>query len=630
MQILRGELGFSGFVSSGWGANASILSLDSGLDVEAAGGAGPGGGGYLSPAAIRAALANGSLRTATVDRAAGAVLAQMDRFGLLGRARAAAPPRLPAAADEQVVRQTAADSATLLKNTHHALPLTVGDLSSLALIGPGAAQDIAGGTWPGGWNGGGIPSRQVGAYQALRTDLAGQPGVHIRYAPGMDLAGVPVPASALSHGGQPGLLRTTAAPRPRLLAPAAPRRPASPSPPGRPAVPGGGHGSAASSGQAQVVPDLNNTVAARDPLPAGSAHTWTGDLTVPEGGSYRISLGLLGAVGSLALDGTTVARTQPPSPLAQPAVSQAGSRAPRPGITAPMANAVLPAPGGLDNLTAQLTLAPGTHTLSVTELPDASGRPVQVRLGWVTPGAQQASRDAAVSAARRAKAAVVFAWSTPAAGGALPAHQDELIRDVAAVNPDTIVVLNTPGPVALPWLPAVRAVAELWYPGDAGGYAAAGVLLGRVNPAGRLPLAWPALSRNAGGAGQVFSFGYGLSYTRFRYSGLTVSPARGGLTVRFRVTNTGRVTGDEVPQVYLGAPSRPPAGVTFAARTLAAYTRITLRPGQGRLVTLRVPRRPFEYWDEARGWVMAAGQRPLYVGSSQQASVLRAAAPVPG
>jgi beta-glucosidase len=255
---------------------------------------------------------------------------------------------------------------------------------------------------------------------------------------------------------------------------------------------------------------------------------------------------------------------------------------------------------------------------------------VQVRLGWVPPAAQQASRDAAVIAARHAKAAVVFAWGTPAAGGTLPGRQDQLIRDVAAVNPDTIVVLNTPGPVALPWLPAVRAVAEMWYPGDGGGYAAADVLLGRVNPAGRLPLAWPALARHAAGQGPVFSFGYGLSYTRFRYSGLTVSAARDGLTVRFRVTNTGRVTGDEVPQVYLGPPLHPPPGIAFAARTLAAYTRITLRPGQGQLVTLRVPRRRFEYWDEARGWVVAAGQRPLYVGPSQQAASLTGAVPGPG
>jgi beta-glucosidase len=170
----------------------------------------------------------------------------------------------------------------------------------------------------------------------------------------------------------------------------------------------------------------------------------------------------------------------------------------------------------------------------------------------------------------------------------------------------------------------------MWYPGDAGGSAAADVLLGRVNPAGRLPLAWPALAPHAGGHGQVFSFGYGLSYTRFRYSGLTVSPARGGLTVRFRVTNTGRVAGNEVPQVYLGPPPQPPAGATFAARTLAAYTRITLRPGQGLLVTLRLPRRLFEYWSEARGWVPAAGQRPLYVGSSERAARLSTAVPVPG
>src|SRR5207248_10932982 len=121
------------------------------------------------------------------------------------------------------------------------------------------------------------------------------------------------------------------------------------------------------------------------------------------------------------------------------------------------------------------------------------------------------------------------------------------------VNPHTIVVLQTPGPVALPWFRAVKAVVQMWYPGDPGGSASANVLLGRVNPAGRLPFAWPARSHSPKRAHAIFPLGYGLSYTAFGYSGLSVSaPRGGGLTVRFRVTNTGRAAGQEVPQVYLG------------------------------------------------------------------------------
>lgn len=121
-----------------------------------------------------------------------------------------------------------------------------------------------------------------------------------------------------------------------------------------------------------------------------------------------------------------------------------------------------------------------------------SGDPVQVRLNWVTPAQQQANVGTAVAAAKQAKTPVVFAWSTGSLDTPLPDGQDQLIKDVAAVNPDTIVVLNTSDPVAMPWLGNVKAVLEMWYSGDTGGYATANVLLGNADPAGRLPVTWPA------------------------------------------------------------------------------------------------------------------------------------------
>jgi beta-glucosidase len=240
---------------------------------------------------------------------------------------------------------------------------------------------------------------------------------------------------------------------------------------------------------------------------------------------------------------------------------------------------------------------------------------------------------------------VVFAWGNGAAS--LPDGQDQLIQNVAAVNPDTIVVLNTPGPVAMPWLGAVRAVLEMWYPGAAGGTATANVLLGRTDPAGRLPVTWPAtpgrFRRNQptgifvgyrrydkDGIAPLFAFGYGLSYTRFAYSALTWHAAPGGgLVVRLRVTNAGRRAGTAVPQVYLGPPAAAPPGAAFAQRALAAYTRVSLRPGESRTVTLAVPERQLQYWQEARGWVTAPGPRPLYVGGDERASALAATVVIP-
>ena len=117
-------------------------------------------------------------------------------------------------------------------------------------------------------------SRQTGTYQVLQQMLRHDPAAHLRYAVGDDMTGTPVPASALSHNGQPGLLRTNT-----------------------------------TDSTASVVPQLDNTTSNGQALPAGSAWTWTGDLTVPVAGSYWINLGLLGAGGSISLDGTQIAAT---------------------------------------------------------------------------------------------------------------------------------------------------------------------------------------------------------------------------------------------------------------------------------------------------------------------------------
>jgi beta-glucosidase len=607
IQVLRSELGFTGFVLAGPGANPGTLSLDSGLDGEVPA-AGRVPAGYFTPAALRAAIAGKAISARTVNQAVTEVLAEMNRFGLLRPQPAHRAPAEPVGDDERVISRTAADAATLLKNAGHALPLSTAAQSSLALIGPGAYQVV--GADAAGGNGGGVASRQPGTLQALRQDLAPGPASRLTYAVGDDMTGSPVPAAALTHDGHPGLVRSTP-----------------------------GHA-------ARVVSTLDNTLAGHDALAPGSAHTWTGELTVPASGTYWISLGTGGSWGALTLDGTVVAQDGP-GQAAAPATGSAPATGATPSAAAPApaGAALVPTTDGLENLRARVTLTAGTHTIGVSESADGSGRPVQVRLNWVTPAAQQAGLAAAMADARTASAAVVFAWG---AGGAhLPDGQDQLIGDVAAVNPDTVVVLNTPGPVTMPWLHAVRAVLEMWYPGDGGGAATAGVLLGRDDPGGRLPVTWPASrdrlrpDQSAGifvgyrrydqdRIAPLFPFGYGLSYTRFGYSALTWRAVPGrGLVARFVLTNTGQLAGAAVPQLYLGPPARVPPGAAFAPRALAAYTRVSLPPGQSRVVTLTVPERQLQYWQDARGWVTAAGQRRLYVGSDERATALTATVTIP-
>jgi beta-glucosidase len=637
--ILRNELHFKGFTTSDWGANHSTASINAGLDMEMPG---TGFGGvlptYFSPADLKKAITAGTVSIATVNSAVGHILYEMDQFGLLtGSSKHNVTPE-PTSADEQVVQQTAQDAATLLQNNGNALPLTQAELSSVALIGPGAGQTIAVGQ--AGENASGILSEQTGTYQVLKQMLGSDQAANLTYAVADDMTGTPVPAADLSHGGQPGLQRTNNTTK-----------------------------------ATSVTATLNNTDVNGNALPAGSSWTWTGDLNAPAAGSYWVNLGLLGAGGSISLDGKVIART-----------GFINGTAPRYGVLRPGDNNVVPTTDGLDNLRTQVSLTKGEHAITVTVAADTSGAPEQVRLNWVTPAQQQANTAAAVAAAKHAKTAVVFAWSTGSLDTPLPEGQDKLIEDVAAVNPNTIVVLNTSDPVAMPWLSNVKSVLEMWFPGDTGGYATANVLLGKAGPGGRLPFTWPAAvdqgpanqpatnpqatsngvdptgkycTTSGGGpvsTGPVctttytegiyvgyryydqknetplYPFGYGLSYTSFSYSGLTWQPEKNGnVEVGFHVTNTGAVTGAEVPQVYLGPPASGPSGVAFVSKALAAYTRITLRPGQSREVRLQVPLRQLQYWDTGTSnWKTATGQRPVYVGNNERTTELAATVTVTG
>jgi beta-glucosidase len=255
----------------------------------------------------------------------------------------------------------------------------------------------------------------------------------------------------------------------------------------------------------------------------------------------------------------------------------------------------------------------------------------------------------AALAASQADVAIVFAVQYQTEGFdvpdlSLPDGQDALIAAVAAANPNTIVVLESGGPVAMPWKDQVKAIVEAWYPGARGGEAIAEVLFGRVNPSGRLPVTFPQsvdqLPRpkldgldtvepnfiGVGAPGQklevnydiegsdigyrwfaregirpLFPFGHGLSYTRFAHEGLTVVRDGNRLVARFTVRNTGDRAGADVPQVYLaGAAGRP-------IRRLAGFAKVELAPGEARQLEVPLERRTLAEWRDD-GWTIAAGR----------------------
>jgi beta-glucosidase len=270
----------------------------------------------------------------------------------------------------------------------------------------------------------------------------------------------------------------------------------------------------------------------------------------------------------------------------------------------------------------------------------------------------------AAQVARSADAAVVVVADTAGEGtdkpclaldcGAAPGlKRDELIERVAAANDRTIVVLETAGPVLTPWRNKVEGIVEAWYPGSGGGAAIARVLFGDVDPGGRLPATFPRRARDLPTAGNrrrypgvggkvhysegmlvgyrwydhrgiapAFSFGYGLSFTRFGFRDLRVRRHEGGAEVSIEVRNLGRRAGIAVPQLYLALPSA--RGRPQPPRALKGFESLALRRGGRARVYFRLSPRAFAYWSSRRDrWQVAPGCYGIEVGRSSRDIVLR-------
>jgi beta-glucosidase len=727
-QILRGQFGFQGWVLSDFGATHRLSDLMHGLDSAMPQGnnAGlrddpdpgnlrdpPGTGDPGTGRTLTTAVTGGSPEIpvfndwpavpaftaaqwqSALDDAVFHILTAMNDVGLLegtpfGSRFASGTPFVPprpdlasvAPGDFAIAQRIAETGAALLANQRQALPLDRGDLegTGVVVMGPTSVTPYIGG----GGSAHVLPFDDAPSPFDALVAGAGR-GARVRFVPGYDLDGELLPASAVAapsdspFAGQHGWLRTQIS----TVLPVSGAAPAA---------------CTAACAADQLDPVVDNTATS---LPAATAWRWQAMFTAPSAGAWqlkifavhqssaqlfvdgldtasrRINLGIYGAGGGFGTSGL-------PSwhGLLQTAKSHDphGPRFQQSGFT--------------------VTFAAGeTHTLDLRAYADAA-EPLQIRAVWVPPDWQARSIAAAVQAARGARKAIVFAYdegtegsdrggNDEAVGLRLPGYQDDLIAAVAAANPHTVVVLNTGDPVLMPWVADVAAVLEMWYPGQRGGPATARILLGDVNPGGKLPVTFPAdparvptfsadcnpgaISTNPPDDGNcplypgaflpgfvtgphgyktidfttngifqgyrwydrfdaepLFAFGHGLSYTQFQYADLDVDDARsGGLDVSFVVRNVGHRAGAEVPQVYVGAPSQSPPGVDFAVKQLAGFTRVVLRPGQATRVTVRIDRRDLSYWSVAQhDWAVAGGRRAIFVGASSRDIRLRGVARV--
>jgi beta-glucosidase len=504
---------------------------------------------YYGPA-LQAAVQAGQVSMATLNGMVSRILFELFRFNEFNDPPTGTTTATVTTPAHQATSAAVAEAGTvLLRNSGGTLPLKAAGGGSVAVIGPAASASP---TYTGGGSAYVTAPFHVTPLQGIQA--AAGAGTSVSYTQGLptDTSLTPIPSSALS-----------------------------------PAY-----------------------------APTGFGGSYTGTLTAPETGTYVLAFenpcGCYTSV-DLSLDGKTL--------LANPG-------------TPPVS-----------------TYSVGVHLVAgQTYTLQLAGGGESANLSWATPSELAPGISQAVAAAKSASTAVVVVsddTETEAAdrpGLNLPSAQNELISAVAAANPHTVVVVDAGAPVAMPWLSQVASVVDAWYPGESNGTALAAVLFGQVDPSGHLPVTFPAdlsqvpastPAQFPGVNGKVlysegidvgyryydahhetplFPFGYGLSYTSFRFSGLRISRQAGGpVTVSATVTNTGRVTGADVAQLYLS----DPAAATEPPRQLKGFQKVTLRPGQSATVRFGLNGHDLSYWNSAANrWVVPAGQFGVYLGDS--------------
>ena len=622
--ILKEQLNFQGWVMSDYGATHSTTpAITAGLDQEMPGNFNPdqqpGTSNFGQP--LIDAVNAGEVPIARVDDAVTRILRPMFALGLFDTPPVIAP--LPEAEHGAQARDFAERGMVLLKNADGQLPLT-GSAGSIAVIGADADHAVQG-----GGSSQVLPTYTVSPLQGI-TDRAGD-GVEVTHLAGAD----PVTGTALLPGPQPipsDYLTPSSGDGQGLRAEYFYNQDFS----GTPAL-----------DRTEPYIGLNGGFFLFDGFNSASPHfppqtrdlnsqnlsiRWTGSVTAPVDGTYQLALVSKGAT-TVYLDDVAVFTTA--------------------------------ASGDIVTNTVDVPLTAGEpHDLrveyvnNVPDAPGASGAAPAVKLAWTTPaGVVAPQAQAAADLAAGSDVAVVFArdYSTEGADRPdlnLPNGQEDLIRQVAAANPHTIVVLTSGAAVQTSeWEAGVPAILQAWYGGQEQGNAIARILFGDVNPSGRLPITIPkdeastpvsATAQYPGngldqqysegifvgyrgyekqGIEPQYAFGSGLSYTTYDYSRLRVrtdgAKAAGGdgYSIDVRVANTGDVAGTETVQVYAG--ELPTDAVDSAQKSLAGWAQVDLKPGERKRVQVSLDPQSFSYWDaDADKWVTPTGAVPLYVGSS--------------
>ena len=584
-KVLREDWGFDGYVVSDCGGpallvsghhyvkypeTAAALALQAGLDLEC------GDNIFIQP--LRDAYAKRLVTDADIDRAARRVLTARMRLGLFDSGARnpyaqISPEVIGSAAHRALALETAREAVVLLKNENRTLPLRKGKVRSVAVVG------INAGSCEFGDYSGTPASPPVSILEGIRA--AAGPKVRVEYAPwksavdGMEIIAPEYFPEGLTAEYYKGM----------ELA-------------GEPAV--------------RMDPWINYEPAnqAPDPFLPDSPQSvrWRGKLVPPLSGEYVLQL-TSDEGARLSLDGKRL-------------IDAWRGHASRPD-------------------TVSVRLEAGRAYAVEVEYYDNRDYAV-ARLSWRMPSTGVQDRIAlygkAGELARKCDVVVAVMGTNKSIERegkdrkdiALPADQQEFLHELYRINPNTVLVLVSGSPLSVLWedkhLPAI---VEAWYPGQEGGTAVAEVLFGTYNPAGRLPLTWYNSARDLPpfddyditrrtykyfDGDVLYPFGYGLSYTSFRYSDLQVEDKGETVDVSFTLKNVGPMEGDEVAQVYVQLPEYEG---TAPLKELKGFRRVHLKRGESRRVTVPLRREDLRYWSEShKAFVIPEGLPSVMVGAS--------------
>jgi beta-glucosidase len=599
--VLRKDWGFGGILMSDWGAaHDGIADANAGLDLEMP------RARYMNAATLLPAIREGKVSEATIDEKVRRILRVAVEFGFINHDQTDLHLPLYNLHSLDVALQSAEESIVLLKNEGNLLPLDRQRIHSIALIGPDAYPAVA--------SAGG--SAHVTAIAPV-SDLQGLaqwlgPSVKVYWNSGLktldDVFGPSGPRfffqrfqsrfTTDKEGQHPGLTQEEFD---------------SGSFTGKP-------------DRVSVVPNLNHWdrfVFAR-PSQKKLAVRWTGYYTPKVSGRQRFVVAAAGLDSfHLYVNGKDVL--------------EAG-----PGQAQDPESAVVDLPAG------------GPAAVRLDYLPQTN----RIRASFGVIPAKEMLEPNVRKIAAMADVAILAVGFDPRTEGEghdrtfkLPPGQDDLIRAVEAANPHTIVLLTSGGSVDTSgWLDRAPAFLETWYGGSEAGLGLARVLFGHVNPSGKLPISWerrvqdnPTFQNYYEEPGThdvhykegifvgyryydqskvkpLFPFGFGLSYTTFAFSHLSVTPKvaspDGPIRVSFDVQNTGQRAGAEVAQVYVGDPS---ATAPRPVKELKAFDRVFLKPGESQHVSFTLNRRSLAYWDvRSKGWKVDPGKFVIYAGDSDE------------